>query len=251
MQISAVIITYNEEENIERCIRSLDGIVKEIIVVDSFSSDKTVEIAKSNGAVVFQNKFKGYSDQKNFGISKCSSNFILSLDADECLSENLQISIKDVLKNKHADAYEMNRKNNYLGQWINYCGWYPDKKVRLFDKKKAKWNDNYVHEKVALNAGAIIGFLDGDILHYSIKDQAHHYRTIDRYSTLYAQMMHDKGKRGFVYIGVIKAMVKFLKLYFLKLGILDGLNGWRICKASAYSIYLRNKKCKDLYHGKV
>ena len=251
MQISAVIITYNEEENIERCISSIEGIVKEIIVIDSFSSDKTVELAKSKGAIIFQNKFKGYSDQKNFGISKCSSNFILSLDADECLSKNLQISIKNILRDNKADAYEMNRKNNFIGQWINYCGWYPDKKVRLFDKNKAKWNDNYVHEKVVLNDGATIGFLNGDILHYSIKDQSHHYNTIDRYSTLYAQMMHEEGKRGFIYIGIIKAIVKFIKLYFFKLGILDGLNGWRICKASAYSIYLRNKKCKDLYHGKV
>ena len=178
MQISAVIITYNEEENIERCISSIEGIVKEIIVIDSFSSDKTVELAKSKGAIIFQNKFKGYSDQKNFGISKCSSNFILSLDADECLSKNLQISIKNILRDNKADAYEMNRKNNYIGQWINYCGWYPDKKVRLFDKNKAKWNDNYVHEKVVLNDGATIGFLNGDILHYSIKDQSHHYNTM-------------------------------------------------------------------------
>ena len=100
----------------------MEGIVKEIIVIDSFSSDKTVELAKSKGAIIFQNKFKVYSDQKHFGISKCSSNFILSLDADECLSENLQISIKDILRQNQADAYEMNRKTNYLGQWINYCG---------------------------------------------------------------------------------------------------------------------------------
>ena len=99
VELSAVIITYNEEENIERCISSLKGIAEEIIVVDSFSSDKTVEIAKSNGAIVFQNKFKSYSHQKKFGIYKCSSNYVLSLDADECLSENLQVSINDVKKN--------------------------------------------------------------------------------------------------------------------------------------------------------
>ena len=251
VKLSAVIITHNEAENIERCISSLKDVAEEIIVIDSFSSDKTVEIAKSNGAIVFQNKFKGYSNQKKFGIYKCSSDYILSLDADECLSKNLQESIKDVKKNYHSDAYEMNRKNNYLGQWINHCGWYPDKKIRLFDKNKASWNDNYVHEKVVLNEGATTGFLKGDILHYSIKNKAHHYRTIDHYSTLYAQMMYEKGKQGFIYIGVIKAIVKFLKLYFYKLGILDGINGWRICKASAYSIYLRNKKCKDLYNEKV
>ena len=171
VNLSAVIITYNEEENIERCISSLKGIAEEIIVVYSFSSDKTVEIAKSNGAIVFQNKFKGYSHQKKFGIYKCSSNYVLSLDADECLSENLQLSINDVKKNYCSDAYEMNRKNNYQGQWINYCGWYPDKKIRLFDKNKASWNDNYVHEKVVLKDGATTGFLKGDILHYSIKNK--------------------------------------------------------------------------------
>ena len=126
VKLSAVIITHNEAENIERCISSLKDVAEEIIVIDSFSSDKTVEIAKSNGAIVFQNKFKGYSNQKKFGIYKCSSDYILSLDADECLSKNLQKSIKDVKKNYHSDAYEMNRKNNYLGQWINHCGWYPD-----------------------------------------------------------------------------------------------------------------------------
>ena len=150
VKLSAVIITYNESENIERCISSLKEVADEIpSLIDSFSSDKTVEIAKSNGAIVFQNKFKGVFQSKKIWIYKCSSDYILSLDADECLSKNLKESIFH-LKITFSDAYEMNRKNNYLGQWINHCGWYPDKKIRLFDKNKASWNDNYVHEKVVL-----------------------------------------------------------------------------------------------------
>ena len=145
--ISAVIITYNEELNLERCLLSLQGIADEIIVVDSFSTDKTVEIAKNFGAHVFQQVFLGYVEQKNFALSKTNYLHVLSLDADEEISEKLRESILEVKENWTHDGYYFNRLTNYGGKWIKHTSWYPSKKLRLWDKRKGEWGGMNPHDK--------------------------------------------------------------------------------------------------------
>src|SRR3954466_10005620 len=138
-KLSAVIITLNEERNLSRCLQSLQGIADELVVVDSFSSDKTEEISKSFSAKFIQHKFEGHIEQKNYALAQTSFDFVLSLDADEALSDELKSSIKSIKENWQHDAYEMNRLTNYCGQWIKHSSWYPDKKVRLFKKTAGKW----------------------------------------------------------------------------------------------------------------
>ena len=144
-KISVVIITYNEARNIERCLASVKNIADEIILVDSHSTDGTVAIAESFGAKVLQKEFISYASQKNFANEQTNNRFILSLDADEALSAELSAAIVDCMQHPAHQAYQLNRRTNYCGTWINYCGWYPDPKIRLFDKNFAKWGGPVLH----------------------------------------------------------------------------------------------------------
>lgn len=139
IKLSAVIITYNEEDNIERCLESLEKTADEILVVDSFSSDRTAEICKSKGVEFIQHSFEGHIEQKNYALSRASNDYVLSLDADEALSDKLIQSIRAAKQNWSTNGYSVNRLTNYCGKWIRHCGWYPDKKIRLWDKRKGTW----------------------------------------------------------------------------------------------------------------
>jgi glycosyltransferase involved in cell wall biosynthesis len=163
--ISAVIITKNEEANIDRCLRSLAGIADEIIVIDSYSDDETESICRKYNINFIKKEFKDYSSSKNFGNSLANYSYILSIDADEALSEELRTSIKANKNNLTADGYFFNRKTNYYGQWINHCGWYPDTKLRLWKKEKGTWK-GIVHEQLKYKGTNTKG-LGGDLLHYS------------------------------------------------------------------------------------
>ncbi|MGE5670491.1 MAG: glycosyltransferase family 2 protein, partial [Fibrobacterota bacterium] len=209
-KITAVVITYNEEDRIAQCINSLLPVADEIIVVDSYSTDTTAVLCKNTGVVRFiEHPFEGYGVQKNFGIEKASHDLILSLDADEVLSDSLIASIK-ALKNKSTlhDAYFCNRLNNYCGKWIRHGGWYPDRKLRLWDRRKGLWNNAPVHENVKLDAGASEGFLYGDILHYSYLSVSDHIRQLNNYTDLSAKQMILKGKRGRIGTALFRAIWK-------------------------------------------
>src|SRR5687768_11656860 len=165
--ISVAIITYNEEKNIARCIDSVKGVADEVIVLDSFSTDNTVEIAKSMGTVVHQEKFAGYIEQKNRALDLTSYNLVLSLDADEALDENLSQSISEIKKRSDGRAFTMNRCTSYVGKFIRHGLWYPDKKLRLFDKSIARWGGVNPHDKIELSKKVAVKHIEGDILHYS------------------------------------------------------------------------------------
>ena len=166
MKISVAVITFNEERNIERCLKSVVSLADEIVVVDSLSSDKTVEIAQTNGARVVSQKFLGYIEQKNFAIDQCSNDWVLSLDADECLSETLLANLNAIKNNPPAaDGIRMARMTSYCGQWIKHGGWYPDKKVRLINKHKARWGGINPHDELIVQG--LVKEVKGDILHYS------------------------------------------------------------------------------------
>ena len=244
-QISATIITYNEEKNIERCLKSLQGVADEIIVVDSFSKDKTKEICLKYNVQFFERDFTDYSDQKNWAIEQTKYPVILSIDADEELSEKLKKNILEVKNNWKADGYYFNRLTNYCGKWIKHSGWYPDKQFRLWDKEKGKWNGNKIHEKVQLEKNSIIQNLKGDLLHYSFYTIEQHISQINKYSELKAEQLHQKGKKSSAFKIIFSPLFKFIKHYFFYLGFLDGFYGFVICVNSAHSAFLKQIKLRQ------
>jgi len=246
--LSAVIITHNEERNIARCLDSLKLVADDIVVVDSFSTDKTEEICRSYGVRFIQHKFKGHIEQKNWAITQAKYPHILSLDADESLSEELQQSIAAVKNNRQHDGYYMNRLTNYCGQWIRHCGWYPDKKLRLWEASKGKWGGLNPHDKFEMNSvKSNIGFLKGDILHYSYYSVEEHFIKIDYFANIASKALFENKQRATFVKRFISPVAAFLRDYFLRLGFLDGYYGYVISKSSAIATFKRYQKLHQLY----
>lgn len=250
ISLSAVIITKNEERNIERCLISLNGIADEIVVVDSFSTDRTEEICKEHNAIFIQNPFEGHIQQKNFAIDAASNEWILSLDADEALTEELRNSILAIKSNPTFTGYRMNRLTNYCGHWVRHCGWYPDTKVRLVNRKNARWVGVNPHDRLDLLNGEQSGFLEGDLLHYSYYTREDHLKQIEYFGNIAAKELFDRGgKTNFVMIAA-KVVAQFVKSYFLKLGFLDGRTGFIISRLSAYATYRKYVKLLNMQRGR-
>jgi glycosyltransferase involved in cell wall biosynthesis len=244
--ISAVIITFNEERNIGRCLNSLQGIVEEIIVLDSFSNDKTKEICNTFTNVKFiEREWQGYSNSKNFANKLASNNWILSLDADEALSDELRENILQIKHKKLDGFYSFNRLTNYCGTWIRYGGWYPDKKIRLFNREKTCW-EGEIHEHLTNTDKEKVTQLIGDCLHYSYYSIEEHWIQTKKFSKQTAKMLHDDYKKASFLKRFLSPIFKFIKDYFFKLGFLHGLVGWRICSISAYATYLKYKTLNEL-----
>ncbi len=253
-KISGVIITFNEEKSIENCLKSLVGVVDEIVVIDSFSTDRTKEICKAYNVGVIQQKFLGFTDQKNFAMSKAKYDYVLSLDADEALSKQLSDEILKAKNNLEFDGYSFNRLNNYCGTWIKHSGWYPDNKIRLFNRKKAHWvGENNLHEIVILDDPKKHKHLKGDLLHWSYNSYGEHCVKINKYTDIAATAIANRKKKSSVF--VIKAIVnpfwKFIKNYFIKLGFLDGFQGFVICIFTAYETFLKYAKVIQLQQRKI
>lgn len=244
--ISAVIITFNEEANIGQCIRSVTKVADEIIVVDSYSTDKTEEISKRLGAIFIQHPFTSYSDQKNFAQKQATYDYILSLDADEALSTGLEESILRIKKDWQHDAYKFNRLNYYCGQWINHSDWYPDRKIRLFDRKKGEWRGN-IHETIKMNDSSKVGFLKGDLLHWRYISYEEHLEEINRFSTLSANEYFEKGIKAGRFKIVAHPLWRFFHSFFIKRGFLNGYNGFTISILSAFLCFTKYIKLRNLY----
>jgi len=247
IQISAVIITLNEERNIKRCLESIHKIADEIIVIDSFSTDKTREICESYNAEFYEHKFPGYSAQKNYGIKKAKYPFILSLDADEALSQNLQKSILSVKSNWKYDAYSFNRLTNYCGKWVRFGGWYPDRKIRLWDSRKGNWGGLKVHEKLIFNKRVRVKHIKGDLLHYSYYTIAEHVLQANKYSSILAQSYFENGRVIPVSGIIFRPIWRFIRDYIIKLGFLSGLTGLHIAVISMVEVFLKYIKLHKLY----
>ena len=240
--ISAVIITFNEERNIERCLRSLQGVADEIVVLDSFSADRTEEICRLWGVKFHQRAFTDYSDQKQFAVQLAGFDQILSLDADEALSDNLRRSILEVKNNWQADGYTFNRLTNYCGKWIYHCGWYPDVKLRLWNRKMGGWDGNMIHESVKMKPGSTTMHISGDLLHYSYYSRQQHLDQIEKFTDLSAKELVEKGKSALPAEAIVKGIWKFIRDYIVKLGVLDGKEGFTISRLSAYATYIKYLK---------
>ncbi|HYJ38769.1 MAG TPA: glycosyltransferase family 2 protein [Chitinophagaceae bacterium] len=237
--LSVVIISFNEEENIGRCIDSVRKIADEIIVVDSFSTDRTREIAVQKGATVKQEKFRGYIQQKNLALQLATHNFTLSIDADESLDERLAIAIASEKKHFRSKAYSMNRCANYCGRFIRHGLWYPDKKVRLFDKRIASWGGINPHDKIELKENISIRHLKGDILHYSYNSIEEHMVQSNNFTTISAVSMYERGQRSNWMKILVNPFWTFLHGYFIRLGFLDGFYGLVIAINSAHQTFLK------------
>lgn len=247
IKLSVVIITFNEERNIKRCLESVKDVADEIVVLDSFSTDNTKEICKNYGVRFFSHAFDGHIQQKNRAITYASNPYILSLDADEALSETLKKSILQKKKNWDAEGFTLNRLTNYCGTWIRHCGWYPDRKLRLFDSRKGKWGGFNPHDKYIMESKAVVKHLQGDLLHYSYYSVEEHYRQTEKFSTIAAETFFKLGKKAPLPKVWISPLIRFVRDYFLKLGFLDGKAGITICKISALGTKQKYQKLRALY----
>ncbi len=245
-KISVVIITLNEEKNIGLCIDSVAGIADEIIVVDSFSSDKTEEIVTNKGVKLIKHGFEDYVKQHEFADQQASYDHILTIDADERLSAELSESISQVKKYWNNDGYSMNRMTNYCGTWIKHSGWYPDLKLRLYDRRKGKWTGYKIHERFTLIEGCSKGYLKGDILHYSFHSLTQHITQANKFTDLTALAAYENGKRSNNFKILINPLFKFIRDYFFHFGFLDGFYGFVICSISAHATFLKYAKLKQL-----
>lgn len=243
LPISLVVITLNEEANIERCLKSVP-FVDEIIVVDSFSQDRTVEIAARLGAKTFQEKWRGFGPQKAFATAQAKNDWILNLDADEALSPELAVEIVQKFSQLDPEAgYQFKRRSFHLGRWINHGGWYPDLQLRLYNKQYSNWDSAGLHEKVQVSKKLK---MQHDLWHWVFRDLSHNVVTNDRYSTLGAEALWEKGK-GFSFFKLLtKPASKFIECYFVKLGFLDGMAGYIIAVGASYSIFLRYAKMWEM-----
>lgn len=242
-KISACIISYNEEKKIEDCLKSLLPVADEIIIVDSLSTDSTLKIAEKYTDKIYHQKFLGHIEQKNLAVEKASYDWVLSLDCDERLTEELQQSIhaiKNQLDDTNADAYCMSRKTFYVYRWLNHC-WYPDIKTRLFNKKTAHWGGTNPHDRVITDSNNIVK-LNGDIQHYSFDNLSAHIQTIDRFTEIGADEIIRKGKRVSVFSPFTHGLWTFIKIYFIKRGFLDGFAGILVASLSMVHVFVKYSK---------
>jgi glycosyltransferase involved in cell wall biosynthesis len=248
MKISATIITHDEERNIARAIESL-RCCDEILVVDSGSIDSTVEVAAKLGARVLEMPWRGYAGQKNFAAEQAAHDWILSIDADEALSEALEGDIWLLKKNgPKYDAYTMPRMAQYLGKWILHSGWYPDRKIRLYHRGRATWVGDYVHESVQVNG--TVGHLETNLLHFTCNSLSEHIRTMDRYTTLAAEELVARGRKATWRNLVIDPGWTFFRTYFLQRGFLDGVEGMCIAYMATLYTFLKYAKVRFMSPGR-
>lgn len=225
-ELSVVIITHNEEQNIGRCLEALKGLAGEVLVVDSFSTDKTVELCESYGCRVIVREFKGYVDQKQFAVNEAKNDWILSLDADEVITEGLKAEITTLFQQEKItyDGYKIRFSLYYLGKILRHSGVGFEHKLRLFNRETGAFEFTYVHEVVKVNG--LVGRLKGIVIHYSYHDLQHHIEKSNHYTTLAAKHYLKKGKHYSKLWVAFKFPVAFLLYYFVKGGFLDGYPGF-------------------------
>jgi glycosyltransferase involved in cell wall biosynthesis len=244
MKITATIITLDEERNIVRAIESL-RCVDEILIVDSGSTDRTVELARNLGARIIEANWRGYSAQKNWAAEQAANEWVLSLDADEALSEALEGEIWNLKKTgPRYDAYTMPRLARYLGRWILHSGWYPDRKIRLYLRDKASFTGDFVHESVTVTGR--VGALENNILHFTCESLSEHMKTLDRYTTLAAQELAARKVNVPLSKLIVDPAWTFVKTYLIQRGFLDGFEGLTIAHMAAFYTFLKYSKARNM-----
>jgi glycosyltransferase involved in cell wall biosynthesis len=244
--LSVVIITFNEEKNIRRCLESVRGLADEIVVVDSLSTDGTKKVCHELGVRFIEQAFLGYIEQKNFALDQASNDMVLSLDADEAVDELLKTALLGAKRDGFsADGYIMNRCTNYCGKWIRHGAWYPDRKLRLFNRKKGRWGGINPHDKVEMEGGSRTIRLRGDILHYTYASFSEHIAQLNKFTSIQAEAMYKQGKKASVLKLLVNPAVAFVSGYILKGGFLDGLDGLMIARTVSYQTFTKYAKLLD------
>ena len=245
VSLSICIICYNEEDNIKRCLESVLW-ADDIVVVDAMSIDKTIEIANRYTDRVYKNPWPGYAAQKNFALSKATERWVFSIDSDEEISPALREEILEITeKSDGKNGYRVPRLSFYQGRWIKHSGFYPDRQLRLFKKEKSRWVGGRVHERIEVDGE--VGELKNDLLHYPYQGTISGLlTTIDEFAGLKAQDMYDKGKRYSTLLLLLRPIVKFFEVYLLKLGFLDGVPGLIIAVSSAFTLFVRYVKLREI-----
>jgi glycosyltransferase involved in cell wall biosynthesis len=241
--VSVVIVTYNEERNIEDALRSAADF-DEIIVVDSFSTDRTIEICKRFTDKVYQHEWSGYAKQKQKAVDYAVSPWVLILDADERITEELREEIAGIIERTDQDGFLVRRKNYFLGKWIRHGGWWPDSTLRLFKKGKGSLEDREVHEKVLIRGS--VRNLDGCLEHYTYRTISDYIRKMDIYATLAAREIRKKSGRPGIVAMLMKPCFTFLKMYILRLGFLDGIHGMLLAVLYGCYTFLKYAKAWEL-----
>lgn len=245
--LSVVIITLNEEKNIGRCLESVRGLADEVVVVDSMSVDGTKKICSEFGVRFIEQTFLGYIEQKNFALDQASNDMVLSLDADEAVDDGLKAAIMQAKRDGFdADGYIMNRCSNYCGKWIRHGTWYPDRKLRIFNRKKGRWGGINPHDKVEMAAGTRITRLPGDILHYSYYNFSEHIAQLNKFTSIQAQAMYKQGKKASLIKLLISPVAAFISGYIFRGGFLDGLDGLMIARTVSYQTFAKYAKLLEL-----
>lgn len=241
-RISTTVITYNEERNIERCLRSVAPFSDEILVVDSLSTDRTVDIAKDLGARVVTNPWPGYGRQKQFALENASHRWVFSIDADEAVSPELAAEIQAL--DFSREGYEVPRRVWYMDRWIRHGVWYPGYVLRLFNRDKGRFSEDIIHESARVSGS--VGRLQNDLLHYSYRDVAHHRKKMNEFTTLAAEKMFARGRRAG--IGHVAALpfFEFVRAYFIKRGFLDGRAGLVVARMHAAYVFQKYSKLRAL-----
>ena len=234
-KISATLITYNEEENIERCLKSLHW-VDEIVVIDTYSQDSTIEICKKYNCNVVQTKWLGFGKTKQLAVDHAVNEWVLSIDSDEEVSELLAKRIKNILIDPNNEGYKIKRNSFYLGKEIKHCGWNNDYPIRLFNKNCGRFNEKEVHESVLINGTK--GTIEEPIFHYTYPTISKHISKINRYTDL-ALKESSQEKKYSIFTSIILGFIKFFKMYFLQKGFLDGKAGFILSLNSAFGAYLK------------
>jgi glycosyltransferase involved in cell wall biosynthesis len=242
LPISAVIITLNEEKALPKCLESV-SFAEEVIIVDSGSTDRTVQVAESYGVKVIYQEWLGYGKQKQFAVDQASNDWVLCLDADEWVSEELADSIQDVFPDSKCSAYESPRCNKFLGRWLRHGEGYPDYNLRLFNRNHATWSDDPVHEHVLANGK--IGRLTGDLMHESEDGLYEYIEKQNRYTSLQAELLYRRDKKVSVGKIVVSPLIRFFKFYFLRLGFLDGVAGFVHISIGCFNTFSKYVKLRE------
>lgn len=247
-KLSFTVITYNEADNIAGCLESIKW-ADEIIVVDSFSTDRTVEIAENYTGKIFRVQWQGHVKQKQFALDQTTGDWVLSLDADERLSPEAAVEVANILKHPETEAngFTFPRQSFYLGKWINFCGWYPDRKLRLVRNGKAKWTGQDPHDKLV--AEGVTAHLNGRILHYVYRNISHQLSTVDAFSRISAEQWMKQGKKPNLFLMLVKPPLRFLEVYLWKQGFRDGMAGLIISVITSYYTFLKFAKLWELEKG--
>ena len=244
-QLSVIIITLNEEKNIGRCLESIKDIADDIVVVDTFSKDATERICRQYKVNFIQREWQSFSSDKNFANSQAKYDYVFSIDADEALSNQLKNTILSAKKQGFDGIYKMNRLTNYCGKWIKHCGWYPDTKIRIWNRNEGRW-EGKIHETIHFKKKQTTHFLKGDLLHYSFYSIEQHRQHVKKLSTDAAEDLFKRGKKSYIFKLLFSPVFTFIKNYFFHLGFLDGYYGFIVCKLSAYTTFLKYYKLQQL-----